>query len=149
MVLNPVDDFNGDFEDDLRDNFLLEEDSMEQYLWRVETMQMQVAKLRNHLTVGYRNAVNVQCSPGTVANLSMSCSPRPLNAKVSLKAHGSTSIVRRKNSDFDINNVIMPDNVMANYVEPARHAFIETPHWRPFESTLVSDGGSSFEVYGL
>jgi hypothetical protein len=132
------DDFSGDFEDELRDKFSLEEDSMEHYLWRVEAMLIRVAKLRNHLATSYSNGAKIQCSPGP-ANVSLlvSGSPRTLNTESSPKAHGSSSMARRRICDSDINNLIMPDNVMANYVEPAWHAFIQTPHWRVDEHTSI------------
>ena len=110
---------------------------MEQYLWHIETMQIRVSKLKEHLTMGYINASKLQPLPVSVA--------KPTPVTVSKAHHGGTSTVRRRNSDFDINNVIMPDNLMANYIEPARHEFIETPQWRT-HAMHTSDGSSSSEV---
>ena len=104
-------------------------------------MQIRVSKLKDHLTRGYINASKLQPLP---LPLPVSVA-KPTPVASSKAHHGGTSTVRRRNSDFDINNVIMPDNLMANYIEPARHEFIETPQWRT-HAMHTSDGSSSSEV---
>lgn len=131
---------------------------MEQYLWHIEALQLHVCRLKNLLTRGtviQRSATGPQArdvaSPGGVYDTHpLMHSPGRLGGRsvLSGKAQGGKSIGRRRVSDFDINNVIMPDTVMVNYIEPARHAFIETPNWRILGDVSASArGGSSEEVY--
>lgn len=154
-------------EEELGDELVAEEDSMEQLLWHIEALQMHVMKLKSQLNRGVplrRTPAKLQYrelnlpSPQSLGHLSHLASPRSLYGTRELqspgrsgsrhllsgpKLHTSSSVARRRNSDYDINNVVMPSNVMANYVEPARHAFIETPHWRFLDVATVPDGESS------
>eukprot|EP00250_Pteridium_aquilinum_P026520 c33132_g1_i1 orf=2-1519(-) len=66
------DDFNADFDYGFGDGFLVEEDSMEQYLWHIEAMQLHICTLKNQLTRGtlaHRNALGQVASPGGLAQL--------------------------------------------------------------------------------
>jgi hypothetical protein len=62
----------------------------------------------------------------------------------------SSGLLRRKSSDYDINNMVMPVSVGAKYVEHIKHADIWTPHWRLVENVELADqrtgGDSSDEV---
>eukprot|EP01018_Ginkgo_biloba_P022492 Gb_36076 [translate_table: standard] len=53
------------------------------------------------------------------------------------KLQSGSSLSRRRVSDYNINNVLMPGNTVATYVEPARHRFIETPKWRLVEKCTI------------
>ncbi|BFI09184.1 protein MpBromo7 [Marchantia polymorpha subsp. ruderalis] len=67
------------------------------------------------------------------------------SANGGLQKQASASI-RRRSSDYDINNMVMPVSVGAKYVEHIKHADIWTPHWRLVEGAESSDqylGGSS------
>ncbi|CAM6117700.1 unnamed protein product [Calypogeia fissa] len=57
-----------------------------------------------------------------------------------------SGLLRRKSSDYDINNMVMPVSVGAKYVEHIKHADISTPNWRLIDNTAAADqstGGSS------
>lgn len=61
-----------------------------------------------------------------------------------------SGLLRRKSSDYDINNMVMPVSVGAKYVEHIKHADISTPNWRLIDNTPAADqsmgGTSSDEV---
>ncbi|MCO5575054.1 hypothetical protein L7F22_028851 [Adiantum nelumboides] len=115
------DDFDFELETGYEDNIVLEEDSVEHYLWQIEGLQMQISDMKTRLI---KSPLTLESASNLTSDLAASQN-RP-----SIRGQGGTSALRRRKSDFDINNVIMPDLLMANYVQPARHAFIETPHWR-------------------
>ncbi|KAI5078434.1 hypothetical protein GOP47_0006105 [Adiantum capillus-veneris] len=156
------DDFHPDFDYGFGDDFLVEEDSIEQYLWHIEALQMHICRLKNQLTRGsisLRNAlgqVKDISYPGGVSHQvclydtnTLTSSPNHLGAWSLLggfKAKGGKSLSRKRSAEFDTDSLIMPDTVMANYIEPARHAFIEIPHWREVgDATVSARGGSSEE----
>ncbi|KAL2634451.1 hypothetical protein R1flu_005930 [Riccia fluitans] len=64
----------------------------------------------------------------------------------------SSAQARRRSSDYDINNMVMPVSVGSKYVEHIKHADISTPHWRLVESIenadQPADGSSSDEDTG-
>ncbi|KAL3693237.1 hypothetical protein R1sor_006888 [Riccia sorocarpa] len=66
--------------------------------------------------------------------------------------HKPSAQARRRSSDYDINNMVMPVSVGSKYVEHIKHADISTPHWRLIESTEIADqpadGSSSDEDTG-
>lgn len=51
----------------------------------------------------------------------------------------ASGLLRRKSSDYDINNMVMPASVGAKYVEHIKHADIWTPHWRLVDNTAAAD----------
>ncbi|KAH7301285.1 hypothetical protein KP509_23G018800 [Ceratopteris richardii] len=142
------DEFGLDFGDELENNLVCEEDSFEHYLWQIERLQMQVLKLEDQLTSHSVIPENLtkEVSGLEIGSLASppTCqhSPHGLTGRSSvreLKAHGGM-LSRRRNSDFDINDFIMPGSVMMNFVEPVRYEFIETPRWR-----LKSESAVEFE----
>ncbi|KAI5079452.1 hypothetical protein GOP47_0004931 [Adiantum capillus-veneris] len=139
------DDFDFDAENDYEDNIVLEKDSIEQYLWQIEALQMQISDLKDQLT---RNSPTLENetyltfkldAPQNISGLSTRVHLSRRSVARELKGQGGTPSSRRRTSDFDINNVIMPDSLMANYVQPARHVFIETPHWRVIAESAAQD----------
>eukprot|EP00850_Spirogloea_muscicola_P003033 SM000012S25295 [mRNA] locus=s12:281688:284868:+ [translate_table: standard] len=73
---------------------------------------------------------------------------------------GSSGSLRRRASDFDINNIVMPASTAVTFVEQVRHEFIETPLWRqhssdgatclrstPEQERISSDEDTDDEVY--
>ncbi|KAH7439084.1 hypothetical protein KP509_04G044500 [Ceratopteris richardii] len=156
------DDFHQDFDDGFEGDFLAGEDSIEQFLWHIEKLQMHICELQTQLskgTIGHGLiAGQVKDSNGLISlseqvNLyetnSLMSSPGYFGSQSLLsgyKTQGGKSIARKRSADVDIDSVIMPDIVMANYVEPARHSFIETPHWRVLgDASASARGGSSEE----
>ncbi|MCO5562490.1 hypothetical protein L7F22_016117 [Adiantum nelumboides] len=117
------DDFDFELETGYEDNIVLEKDSIEHYLWQIEGLQMKISDMKTRLI---KSPLTLESASNLTSGLAASQN-RPIRES---KGQGGTSSLRRRKSDFDINNVIMPDSLMANYVQPARHAFIETPHWR-------------------
>lgn len=93
-------------DDELGEEFDSEEDSMEQLLWHIEALQMHVMKLKKNLIRGVPSLRNL--SIVQFRNLASSSTPT-LGHPLPLEPPMS--------------------NVMTNYVEPAKSAFIETPYW--------------------
>eukprot|EP00850_Spirogloea_muscicola_P014742 SM000108S14186 [mRNA] locus=s108:130742:133944:+ [translate_table: standard] len=73
---------------------------------------------------------------------------------------GSSGSLRRRASDYDINNIVMPASTAVTFIEQVRHEFIETPLWRqhssdgatclrskPEEERISSDEDTDDEVY--
>lgn len=155
-----------EIEEELGDEFASEEDSMEQLLWHIETLQMHVMKLKSQLARGDpvgRNSTKVQCRDAAVfssrgsghpflfsASRSM-CGPaihclsqtgaRPMLSGSEIPA--SSSIAQNQLTNHDIDNMIIPSNVMAESVEPTRDELIDTPHWRCLDNDAVPAGESS------
>ncbi|MCO5589317.1 hypothetical protein L7F22_043283 [Adiantum nelumboides] len=155
------DDFHPDFDNGFGDDYLVEEDSVEQYLWHIEALQLHICSLKNQLT---RGSTSHRITLGQIKDISYSggvseqvclydtnaltSSPSHLGARSLLggfQAKGGKSLARKRSAEFDTDSLIMPDTVMANYIEPARHAFIETPHWRELGDAVVSARGASSE----
>lgn len=156
------DDFHPDFDYGFGDDFMVEEDSIEQYLWQIETLQLHVCRLKNQLsrgTIAQRSVGPIKdtSGPGGVVlpqvclydTNNISSSLNQLGSRSLLggvKAKGGKSLARKRSADFDTDSLIMPDTVMANYIEPAREAFIEIPPWRVLgDASASARGGSSEE----
>uniref|UniRef100_A0A7I4C818 PEHE domain-containing protein n=1 Tax=Physcomitrium patens TaxID=3218 RepID=A0A7I4C818_PHYPA len=124
------------------------QDSMEQLLWQVEALQVRVKKqkhlLRKEAAARKSSAPSEspRAAPGAgqkgKASVAAVASPRGVGrggvASWSGGGLGRTSsgggLVRRKASDYDISNMVMPVNVGGMFVEQVRHVDIETPMWR-------------------
>eukprot|EP00271_Cylindrocystis_brebissonii_P023575 TRINITY_DN984_c0_g2_i1.p1 TRINITY_DN984_c0_g2~~TRINITY_DN984_c0_g2_i1.p1 ORF type:complete len:737 (-),score=113.64 TRINITY_DN984_c0_g2_i1:1117-3114(-) len=61
---------------------------------------------------------------------------------------GATTVARRRASDYDINNMVMPVSVGAKYVEHIRHEHISTPHWRLLPTNRNQVGGAGLAADG-
>ncbi|GLJ36541.1 hypothetical protein SUGI_0734300 [Cryptomeria japonica] len=117
------------------------ENTMELMLWNIENLQSRIIKMRNQLNKFVKristnnithNSWSNQFPKGTVEGppfVSLGKSRNQMHVGRGSKVQ-TVTLARRRISEFDINNVVMPGNSMAVYVEPARHGFIETPHWR-------------------
>ena len=149
------------------------QDSMEQLLWQVEALQVRVKKQKHILKkeaavrkssaavskAGLSNLSTRILPPNQRGNSSLQVLPSPkavprVGPPSSSASLGRTSsgsgLGRRKASDYDINNMVMPVNVGATFVEHVRHVDIETPLWRLVEdgnpAVLRSEEPSSDEV---
>ncbi|KAG0564435.1 hypothetical protein KC19_8G110100 [Ceratodon purpureus] len=143
------------------------QDSMEQLLWQLEALQVRVKKqkhlLRKEAAVrkstagpkaGLSNVPPRTLPPLQKGNSSAQVLPSPKAVpRVGPPSGGSlgrtssgSGLARRRASDYDINNMVMPVNVGATFVEHVRHVDIETPLWRPVEDAnpaVLRSGGSS------
>ncbi|KAJ7539851.1 hypothetical protein O6H91_11G111900 [Diphasiastrum complanatum] len=137
----------------------LGEDSIEELLWNIESLQARVVRLRNQLNKGTHvsawqglqasnlspvvlQAQGVQSpvpSPKGIlrpprhrpdAGPSLVGPSKSASSNVLAQKASGSAVVRRRTADYDISNVVMPVSVGAKYVEPVRHARIETPRWR-------------------
>ena len=152
----------------------MDQDSMEQLLWQVEALQVRVKKQKHILKkeaavrkssaavpkAGLSNLSSRTLPPTQRGNLSAQVFPfpkavprvgPPSSASGSLgRTSSGSGLARRRASDFDINNMVMPVNVGATFVELVRHVDIETPLWRLVEdanpAVLRSEASSSDEV---
>ncbi|KAH7425607.1 hypothetical protein KP509_11G062400 [Ceratopteris richardii] len=153
-----LDDFF-DFDDYYADNIVLHESSFEHHLWHIEELQLRISNLKARL-IQLPVLSEVATEHLLDLDIPMFDPTKHVNNPARLvdrsfardfKGQGGTPS-RRRNIDFDINNVIMPDSVMVNFVEPVRHAFIETPCWRPSlipttEEQISSDEDTDDEAY--
>ena len=124
-------------------------------LWKIENLQSRVTKMKNRLNkVAYRKSGNIFTRGIVHSSLSTGSPKVAVQATVGpsshqsrihmpigggSKVHSGSSLSRRRISEFDINNIIMPGNTMATYVEPVKHAFIEIPRWRLVDETITLD----------
>jgi hypothetical protein len=134
-------------------------DSMEKILWQVEALQVRVKKqkhiLRKEAAVRKNSTAT---SKAGVPNLSPRVSPSlpqrgsssgqalpspkavprggpPSSSSGGLgRSSSGSGLPRRRASDYDINNMVMPVNVGSTFVEQVRHVDIETPLWRIVEN---------------
>lgn len=129
------------------DSAVVEEDSLELLLWQIEALQARVNKLQHTVRKG--------AGPRKTSTQGVPRSGTPSSSTASMGRTGSGS-ARRKSSDYDINNVVMPVNLGSSTVQEVRHLNIETPGWRLVEDIAASSGGaqgsageesSSEEVY--
>lgn len=152
------------------DNALVGQDSMELLLWQIEALQARVKKL-NHILrkeAGLRRSNSVSnsgvshLSPRALQNAPQrgTSSTQALPSQKAVPRGGtpsssagvgrtSSGFARRKSSDYDINNIVMPVNVGSNYVQDIRHLDIDTPRWRLKEDSMQGNAGqesSSDEV---
>jgi len=157
------------------DNAFVGHDSLEQLLWQVEALQVRVKKQKHVLRREAAVRKNTTTTPKAgVSNLSPRvlpsipqrgsssaqalASPRavprggpPSSSSGSLgRTSSGSGLARRRASDYDINNMVMPVNVGATFVEQVRHVDIETPLWRIVgdanPAAQVSEEASSDEV---
>lgn len=142
------------------------ENSVELMLWKIENLQSRITKMKNRLNkLAYGKPGKIFTKSLAHNSLSTGSPKGAVQATVGPSSHQSrihmcvgggskvqpgSSLSRRRTSEFDISNIIMPRNTMATYVEPVRHAFIEIPQWRLVDETITLDkpGGkdSSEEV---
>lgn len=120
------------------DSVMVEEDSLELLLWQIEALQARVHKLQNTLRkgAGLRRA-STQAVPRGGTPSSSSAGGRS----------GSGS-ARRRTSDYDINDMVMPVNVGSSTVQEVRHLNIETPGWRDATQGNVGQASSSDATQG-
>jgi hypothetical protein len=147
--------------------------SMEQFLWQIEALQVRVKKQQHIL----KKEAAARKSSGAVSKAGLSnLSPRtvppnqrgnssalvlpspkaaprvgpPSSGASSGRASSGSGLARRRASEYDINNMVMPGNVGGTYVEHVRHVDIETPLWRLVEdadpAVLRSEESSSDDV---
>jgi hypothetical protein len=140
----------------------MDQDSMEQLLWQVEALQVRAVRKSSAAVpkAGLSNLSSRTLPPTQRGNLSAQVFPfpkavprvgPPSSASGSLgRTSSGSGLARRRASDFDINNMVMPVNVGATFVELVRHVDIETPLWRLVEdanpAVLRSEASSSDEV---
>lgn len=111
------------------------QDSMEQLLWKVDLLQKRVGILKECLLMGSPADKGLlepchvfggpQRFPASLAqgtSAVLTPSPKPSGS--------SSSYCRRRAADYDIDNIVMPVNVGAKFVEIVKPAHIETPLWR-------------------
>lgn len=118
----------------------VEGEQMEEVLWQVEALQARLVKVKRQLRKGAPRdkAVLPNLSPRgpnqgakagfTAPGVPSKVSPRGIPPTA--PAGGLARGVRRRSSDYDINNVVMPGSMGAKYVGKIRHVDIETPQWR-------------------
>lgn len=131
------------------------DNSVELMLCKIENLQSRVTKMKNRLNkVAYRKSGKIFTRGIVHSSLSTGSPKGAVQATVGPSSHQSrihmrigggskvqpgSSLSRRRISEFDINNIIMPGNTMAAYVEPVRHAFIEVPRWHLVDETITLD----------
>lgn len=145
------------------------QESIEQILWQIEALQARVEKSKHQLSRGAplrRSPASSTLSPRGPSQAPVRASssspltlpknspapstgtPPVLNSGTARAGTGS-GLARRKASDYDISNMVMPVNVGAKYVEQVRHEDIETPQWRLVDSLAQSHEQISSDEVGI
>ncbi|XP_024532741.1 uncharacterized protein LOC9640435 isoform X1 [Selaginella moellendorffii] len=132
------------------------EDSVENIMLKVETLQARVVRLRNQLRGSMSHKLPGQVAraggggggaarapAAKAAAVSRLTKAAPSGHPVSPAAVKGGQAARRRASDYDINNVVMPVSVGAKYVQHVRHANIETPQWRLAEKSEMCEEDNS------
>lgn len=131
------------------------ENSVELMLWKIENLQSRITKMKNRLNklacgklgkiFTKRLAPNSLSTGPPKGAVQATVGPSSHQSRIHMcvgggsKVQSGSSLSRRRISEFDINNIIMPGNTMATYVEPLRHAFIEIPRWNLVDETITLD----------
>lgn len=144
-----------DFDGQLGQAGTRSENSVELMLWKIENLQSRITKMKNRFNK-LANRKSGMIFTKSIAHSSLSTGspkgavqatvgPSSCQSRIHMcigggsKVKSGSSLSRRRISEFDINNIIVPGNTMATYVEPVRHAFIEIPRWRLVDETITLD----------
>ncbi|KAH9312540.1 hypothetical protein KI387_027575, partial [Taxus chinensis] len=120
------------------------DNSMEQMLVHIETLQSRILKMKNQLNKFYprkvgspRNISSSFLTADSSKTVLQSTAPSlgdstRIETTVSggLKLHAGPNLPLQQNSDFEFGNLLMPCTGTSSYVESAQHDFIQTPDWR-------------------
>jgi hypothetical protein len=158
-------------------NVLVRQSSMESILFTVEALQARVRRMDHILRKDAAASRNID-SKTKMPNLSPRALPhanqrgtssakeihRPYTLSTpspkAISRGGTPSsgsagagrtgsgLARRKTSDYDINNMVMPQGAGTTHVEQVRHVDIETPQWRLIENAEQPGPESSSDEVG-